>query len=188
MFVMDAITALMSRMSIRSYKAAPVKEDDLATILHAGQQAPSAGVIHFSVVQNSALIEEISEVGRQMMLNGSNEFHRQRASLEGYTPLYHAPVFIAISGPNGAVFNAANAALAAENIMVAATALGYGSCYLAGITPVFTGEEAKYRECIGVPKNYTYICGVIIGEVDNADAFSPSPRPEKNRENVNYVK
>lgn len=185
---MDAITALMSRMSIRSYKPEQVAEADLDAIIRAAQQAPSAGVVHFSVVQDHAIIEEISEAGRQMMLNGSNEFHRQRASLEGYTPLYHAPTYIAISGPEGAVFNAVNAALAAENIMIAATALGYGSCYLAGITPVFTGADAKYRELIGIPKNYTYICGVIIGKVDDVNAFSPNPRPEKNRTNVNFIK
>ena len=185
---MDAINALMSRISIRSYCSEQVCDEDLETILHAGQQAPSAGVIHFSIVQNHEIIEKISEAGRQMMLNGNNEFHRQRASQEGYTPLYHAPTFIAISGPEGAVFNAANAALAAENIMVAATALGYGSCYLAGITPLFIGPDSEYKSLVGIPQKYSYICGVIIGKTDDISAFSPNPRPEKNRSNVNFVK
>jgi len=184
----EVLNVIERRASVRSYKPEQVRDEDLAAILRAGQQAPIAGgSVHFSVVQNRELLEEISEAGRQEMLNGKNEFHRQRASLEGYTPLYHAPTLVVLSGPKGAPFNQVNAALAVENMMLAATDLGYGSCYLAGITPVFAGEDDTYRRKVGMPEGNVFACGLILGFTDDPKKFCPDIKPDRSG-NINYVK
>lgn len=182
---MDAIKAIESRLSIRSYKNIPVKPQDLAKIVKAGQIAPIAGVLHFSVITAPDVLNDISEAGRQAMLNGT-EFSKGRASLPGYTPLYHAPALIVISGPKGGNFNDVNAGLAAENIIIAATSLGYGSCYLYSINPLFV-QDGKYKSLVGMPDNYEFCCGIILGITDDVNAFSPVPRPTKKLDNVNYV-
>ena len=182
---MDVLKAIESRLSIRSYKDIPVKPEDLANIVKAGQIAPIAGALHFSVVTNRNVLDNISEAGRQAMLNGT-EFSKGRASLPGYTPLYHAPALVVISGPKGGNFNDVNAGLAAENIIIAATGLGYGSCYLYSISPLFK-EGDKYNTLVGIPNNYEFCCGIIFGITDDVNAFSPVPRPAKNLDNINYV-
>lgn len=183
---MDALMAIKERISIRSYKPEPVREEDIAAIISAAQQSPFAGGLHFSVITNKEIIEKMSETGRQMMLSG-NDFARGRASLEGYTPLYHAPALIIISGKENG--GGITSSLSAENIMIAATSLGYGSCYIASITPLFNGDsKAEYASLVGMPEGYSFNCGVVLGITDDPTAYSLNPRPERSYPNVNYVK
>lgn len=183
---MDALLAIENRMSIRSYKTRQVNGEYLQRIIWAGQTSAGSGNNHFSVVQNRELLDAISEDVRLDMLT-RNEFYRSQAELPGYTALYHAPTLIVVSSPELDKHKSANAALAAGNIMIAATALGYGSCYLGGIAPVMK-REGKYFDAVGIPKHYVFSCGVLVGITDDPAAFSPVPRPKKRTDNVTFVK
>jgi len=59
---MDAITAIMTRRSIRSYTDAPVSDEALDTALKAAMTAPSAGNCqpwHFVVIRDRAALDAI---------------------------------------------------------------------------------------------------------------------------------
>lgn len=180
---MDTLEAILKRKSVRSYKNEQISEAELKALVDAGMSGPGGGAVHLSVIQKGDLIQRINDITKNAMLNSGVEFSVQRASLPGYEPIYGAPTLILLSAPdpNGAV----NCACAAENMLIAATALGLGSCFLMSIRAAFGGENsaALLADC-GVPAGNVVCCGVIAGYQDG-DRFSSSNRKVRT---VNYVK
>ena len=138
---MTISNAIMQRKSIRSYTDQPVSDEDLATIIEAGRWAPNAGPYNISVIRNSDLLNRIDDLTSKAMLASGNDFLIERASLPGYRPLYGAPVLIILSGPSDAPYTQLNAATCAENMLLQATELGLGSCFLR--SPVFRTERGR---------------------------------------------
>ena len=182
---MDISDAIRNRKSIRAYLDKPVSEDDLAKIVEAGRWAPNAGEFQISVIRNSELRQRINDRARDAMVNSKIEFVRQRVSLPGYQPLYGAPVLILLSGPTEAPHSTANAALAAENMILEATGLGLGSCYVVSPSLALNGEENHdLVQKAGIPDGYTLQCGVIVGYAAAENKFSVGERAKKGSVNI----
>ncbi len=180
---MNALEAIKARKSIRKYKQNPVEADKIEQLSAAANNAPKAGTFHISVVENKDVLNLLNDAALTAMKNSGNDFLISRASLEGYQPLYGAPVLFIISAPKGAPYNQNNASCAAANMTIAATALGLGSCYV--ITPVL-GLQAK-PELVGkisIPEGLEPVCCVLAGYSDG-NAFE-TPKSAVN--NVNYCK
>jgi nitroreductase len=180
---MEALEAILKRKSVRSYKKEQVSVKDLEAILEAGKSGPGGGAYHLSVIQRPELLQKINDATKAVMLAGTG-FMKERASIPGYEPIYGAPTLILLSAgdPNGGT---PNTSCCAENMLVAATALGLGSCYLMSIRGAFTGEIGPEltKEC-GIPEGNTVLCAVILG-YEAGDAFkSAAPKVRT----VNYVK
>jgi nitroreductase len=180
---MNAQDAILARKSVRAYKAEQITGEELKALVDAGLSGPGGGAVHLSVIQKADIIQRINDVTKAGMLASGNDFAVSRASLPGYEPVYGAPLLLLLSAPdpNGAV----NCACAAENMLIAATALGLGSCFLMSIRGAFSGEPgpALLAEC-GIPEGNAICCGVIAGYPDG-DKFSSSNRKVRT---VNYVK
>jgi nitroreductase len=157
---MDAIRAIETRKSARDYTAKQVGEDLLEALVKAGSSAPKAGGFHISVITNSDTIKRIDDKTLSIMKNGTG-FMKERAELEGYRPLYGAPVLFLISSPD-VPFKETNAACAATAITIAATALGLASCYGVSATMAFKDDE-PLQKLVGIPDGFSPICGVLIG-------------------------
>ncbi len=183
---MDISKAIVNRKSVRAYENKPVPADVLKKIIEAGQWAPNAGPIQISVIQNAGLKQRINNRAKDAMLHSENEFVRRRASLPGYEPIYGAPVLVLLSAPADAPLGAANTALAAENMLLEATGLGLGSCFLMSPTRALNGDaNHDLAQKAGVPEGYTVHCAVIVGYAAAENKFSPVDRSK--RGTVNYV-
>jgi nitroreductase len=114
------------------------------------------------------------------MIHSDRTFLQQRASLPGYQPLYGAPVLILLSAPAKAPFSAANTALAAENMLLEATGLGLGSCYIVSPTMALNGENnhALAKEA-GIPDGNEVLCALVIGYPAAEDPFTMGERNMK---------
>jgi nitroreductase len=183
---MNTSEAIAKRKSIRAYENKPVHDDDLKKIIEAGQWAPNAGPFQISVIREPGLRKRINDRTLNSMVSSGNEFLKQRAALPGYQPIYGAPVLILLSAPADAPFSAVNTALAAENMLLEATGLGLGSCYLMSVTRALNGENNRdlSREA-GVPEAYGVQCAVIVGYAAAENKFSTGERSR--RGTVNYV-
>jgi nitroreductase len=180
---MNTLEAIRTRRSTRCYQQKPVEADKVEQLILAANNAPKAGTIHISAVENKEALKSLNSAAKEAMLNSGNEFLVGRASLDGYEPLYGAPLLFMISAPQGAPYNVANASCAAANITIAATDLGLGSCYV--ISPIL-GAKAKpeLTAQMGVPENFEIVCGVLVGYAAG-DAFAT---PKSTVDNVNYCK
>lgn len=179
---MDALEAILKRKSVRSYKKEQITDKELETILEAGKSGPGGGAYHMSVIQKPELLKKINDTTKIAMLNGGG-FMKERASLPGYEPVYGAPTLILLSAsdPNGI----ANTSCSAENMLIAATALGLGSCYLMSVRGAFNGDGGSglLKEC-GIPEGNTICCAVIAGYQEGEAFKSPAQKVRT----VNYVK
>ena len=143
------IEAMHKRRSVRSYEPKPIPRDVINTIIEAGNQAPSTmgmvkGVLRFQpwrfvVVEDpefkQKLLQTALPIWKKMtesMKETDPEIYEKAMKLYEAMPepkdmVYHgAPVILFIIGP---IRNAVSCALACENIMLDACALGLGSCY-----------------------------------------------------------
>ncbi len=183
---MDVSEAIMKRKSVRAYEDKPIPADVLARIVEAGQWAPNAGPFQISVIRSAALRQKINDRTLSAMKIGDNKFAQQRASLPGYQPIYGAPVLILLSAPADGPFSAVNAALAAENMLLAATGLGFGSCYLVSPTRALNGDSNKdLAKEAGVPEGYAVQCAVIVGVPAAENKFGLGERSK--RGTITYV-
>lgn len=184
--VVKMLKEIKQRISVRAYVDKPVPTDDVEKIVEAGRWAPNAGPFQISVIRNKELQQQINDRTHEAMLNSGIEFAVKRASLPGYQPLYGAPVLILISSPKDAPFGLTNTALAVENMLLQATGLGLGSCFLASPTRVLnTDDGLDLARAAGIPEGYTVCCGVVVGYAAPENKFSLGERKPKGT--VNYV-
>jgi nitroreductase len=183
---MNITEAISKRKSIRAYLDKVVPADDLEKIIEAGQWAPNAGLFQISVIRNAELRKRINDRTLDAMVYSGIEFLQQRAALSGYQPLYGAPVLILFSAPDNSPYGAVNAALAAENMLLEATGLGLGSCFLASPTLALNGEKNLdlAREA-GIPEGYGLKCALIIGYAAAENKFTAGERTRKG--SVGYI-
>jgi FMN reductase [NAD(P)H] len=183
---MNISEAIAKRKSVRAYLDKPLPTNVLRNIVEAGQWAPNAGPFQISVVRSAGLRQRINDRTLDAMVHSGSEFLRQRASLPGYQPIYGAPVLILLSAPANASFGALNTALSAENMLLEATELGLGSCYIITPTLMLNGENNRdlAREA-GIPDGYVVECAVIVGYAAPENKFTVSERTR--RGSVNYV-
>ena len=183
---MNMSEAISKRKSVRAYLDKPVLTDDLEKIVAAGRWAPNAGPFQISVVRNAELRQRINDRTHHAMVHSDNKFLQHRAALPGYQPLYGAPVIILLSGPPDAPYSAVNTALAAENMLLEATGMGLGSCYLKSPTRALNGRDGRdLAQAAGIPDGYRLECAVILGYAAAENKFALGKRTK--RGSVNYV-
>lgn len=168
-----AIENIMTRTSIRQFKAQPVEQDKVDILLKAAMAAPSALNLqpwHFIVINDKETI----------------------ALLSGKRPT-NAPLMIAVCGdtdktmlPDGSTklpdFWVEDVSAATENLLLAAHALGLGAVWT-GVYPAMdrTAEVANVLNC---PQNIVPLAVVRVGYPDE----SPEPKNKFKEENISYNK
>jgi nitroreductase len=178
--------AIVKRTSIRAYRDKPVPNGILEQIIEAGRWAPNAGPFQISVIRKKELRQKINDHTLDAMLRSGIEFLQQRASLPGYQPFYGAPVAILLCAPDNSPYAAVNTALAAQNMLLEATGLGLGSCFLVSPTLALNGEaNRELAGEAGIPEGYSLRCAVIVGYAAAENKFTVGERSPKG--SVSYI-
>ena len=141
----QVIEAIKNRRSTRVYEPKPVPKDIINTIIEAGNQAPFTSITRsqpwrFVVVQDLEFKQKLFQTAFPFWKNttdGLKEKHPEIYKMATclYDAMdepkdviyYNAPVIIFVIGPSTG--GAISCALACENMMIAATSFGLGSCY-----------------------------------------------------------
>ncbi len=140
---MDVFEAVQERKSIRAYQDTPVPREKLERILEAGRLAPSAANVepwHFIVVTDK---------------------EKRKALSKGVFAkfLAQAPLVIVVCGDKKASpdWYAIDAALALENMVLAAVSEGLGTCCVGSFT------EADVKKTLKVPENLEVLVMLAVG-------------------------
>lgn len=163
------LDAIFSRRSIRGYKPDAITEDQLQTLLSAGQAAPSANnkqPWHFTAVSNKALLARVSEGVRREMLKIAPPEKLPTYEDPNYSVFYHAPTVIFCSCPPLDLMKYAqtDTGMAIENMALAAYAMGLGSVILGMPRLAFTEAEAPdLRKALGFPDGYDFCLALAVG-------------------------
>ena len=137
---MDLFDAIAKRYSYRGeFTAVVVPRTDLHKIVQAGIQSPSAcnqQVASFVIVDDPSLLQKIADIVDKPFCRSAKAMIVCVADPR--------PVFADIS------FAAEDCAAAVENMLLAITALGYGSVWLDGVLRR-ENRAAKIGQLLGVP-------------------------------------
>ncbi len=173
---MNTLETIRVRKSVRTYLNRSVELGRILQIVEAGDMAPKTSQVFFNIVTQSEKIEKWSVVARQRMLTSGNAFLAQMAADPGYCPLFHAPLVIIMSvaksdNPITKSMGIANSACAAENMLLAATELGLGSCYL--VAPMLAFEDPEIRSMMQIREGLQPICAVALGYTEDTTPHAP---------------
>ena len=187
----DVMETILHRRAIRRFDTArQIEEDALRQILQAGLYAPSAGGRQgplFVVCQDAGVNARLGRIKRAnprpRMATATSYVSREQLSIADDPKLtnafYDAPTVITLFGPKNFLFAAEDCAVAAENMMLAADALGIGSCYIGQGWTAFAdpyGQETLRRW--NVRTDYYAVMQLLLGYPRAGDAH-PTPKPRK---------
>ena len=187
----EVMQTILHRRSIRRFATRQIEEDALQEILQAGLYAPSAGGrqgVLFAVCQDRAVNERLGKIKRAnshpRMATGGRYVSREQPSIADDPALtnafYDAPTVITLFAPKGFLFAVDDCAVAAENMMLAADALGIGSCYIGQGWPAFADPYGwQILQQWAIPGNYYAVMQLLLGYPRSGDAH-PTPKPRKN--------
>jgi nitroreductase len=182
MSVMDAI---YGRRSVRGYTAQPIERATILELLAAAVRAPTA--IHeepwaFAVIQDPALLKRLSDRAKPLFVEEAHRAHLDAAghSLDAFASpdfniFYNAGTLIVIYGKPMGPFVPADCWLAAENLMLAACAMGLGTCVIGSAVPVLNLSESKSD--LGIPMELTAVAPIILGLPSGETPSTPRKEP-----------
>jgi nitroreductase len=139
---MEALEAIRKRRSVREYTGEPIPRQDLETIVDAGRLAASGHNNQpwdFVVVTDRDMIEQLKVASEWMDKAGA---------------------IIAVVVDPASRWWQEDGSAAVENMLIAATALGYGSCWLQGYTML---REEEFKALLEIPGELRLLTLVPIG-------------------------
>ena len=143
---MDVLEAIKERRSIRNYEPKAVPEEKVTQILEAGRWAPSASNNQpwkFIVVRDEEVRNELARVATYGRF------------------LAQAPVAIAVViDPQASDHAAEDGATATQNMLLAAHALGLGTCWIGSYG---SGYEDRAKEVLGIPREKRELSLISLG-------------------------
>ncbi|MDO4564326.1 MAG: nitroreductase [Clostridia bacterium] len=163
----QTITDMLSRRSIRSYKPDPIPEELLNQILEAGTYAATGGGRQSPVmvlVTDKPLRDKLSKMNAAVMGKDVD-------------PFYGAPVVVSVLADPARNTYVEDGSLVIGNLMLAASTLNIGSCWIHRAKEMFESPEGKeLLNQWGIP-GYVGIGNCILGYV-NGEIPEAAPRKE----------
>ncbi len=147
------LEVIKKRCSVRRYQATPVPEEAIGQLLEAARWAPSAGNLQpwfFYVVRSQGVKECLAAAALEQRF------------------IAQAPVVIVVCAEperSGRVYGERgrrlycyqDTAAAVQNILLAATAMGLGTCWVGAF------HEDRVRECLAVPPHRVPVAIIPVG-------------------------
>ena len=178
----SALDVIFSRKSVRSYTDQPVSDEQVETMLRAAMSAPTGMNVQpwrFVVVRDQAVKDKLAGPRGGMIAQAPVVF-----VICGETTLMRKPQgqpdAEAVAVENGNWTQDCSAA--AENLLLAAEALGLGAVWTAAHP--YEARVNPIREALGLPENVTPLCVIPCGYPAGDD----QPKDKWKPENIHYDK
>ena len=166
---MEVFDALLNRRSVRRFKSELPAREELEKIAEAGLYAASGKglqTVKIVIVTNPELIATLREWNR--VIGGWDE---------GVDPFYGAPALLLVLADRASPNHVYDGALAMGNMMLAAHALGLGSCWINRARQAFDTDEGRaLLASLGVEGDLEGIGHCIVGYPDGP---APKAAPRK---------
>ena len=164
----EALKNIMSRRSVKAYKPEMPSQELIDQVVEAGTHAPTG------MNRQSPIIIEVTDKAVRDKLSKMN------ADVMGakIDPFYGAPVVLVVLADKSVGTYKYDGSLVMENLMLAANAVGLGSCWIHRAKEEFESKEGKeILESLGIEGDYEGIGHCVIGYV-NGEYPKTSPRRE----------
>ena len=172
---MTIFETILARRSVRRYKARRVDRTTVSILLEAAVHAPTA--IHqepwaFVIVQDKQLLQKLSGQAKPLFMAEAKEIGLEHAGhsfdifkAPDFNIFYNASTLILICGKTTAPSFEADCWLAAENLMLAACAMGLGTCVIGSALLALNTPETKVA--LNIPENFIAVAPIVVGYPDD---------------------
>lgn len=159
----EVINNIKSRRSCRAYKQTQISEKDLNEILECALCGPSGmntQGCHYIAVQNQEILKEFNIAVK----NAFKEKGEARGSDENYNFYYSAPTLIIAVAKKDYRYFFTDGSAGLENMFLAATSLGLGSCWINQLKDTCDHKEVRaVLDKCNIPSDFGVIGCVSIG-------------------------
>ena len=178
----DTLKTIYNRRAIRSYKNMGLENELIEQVIAAGRMAPSAmnkQPCRYYVLTNKEKIKLLSKEIQEYAVKELEHMHVKDVIKEAFRflnlsnivdtilkkdPIFHeAPVVVFITTPKNDTWGALDAGMCAQNMMLAAKALGLDTCPVGFAKMVM---NTKNYSILNIPEEEEVLLAVIIGYGD----------------------
>ena len=164
----ETLRTILERRSVKKYKPDPVAKDLIEQVVEAGTFAATGRNLQSPIiiaVTNKAVRDELSRINAEVM-GASGD------------PFYGAPCVLVVLADKSVSRNYIyDGSLVMGNLMLAATSLGLGSCWIHRAKETFELPEGKaLLKKLGIDGDFEGIGNCVIGY---ADGEIPTAKPRK---------
>ena len=174
---LSALDAIFTRRSVRAYTTQALDDATIRSLLDAAVQAPTA--MHaepwaFVIVQDQAMLERLSNRAKETWAKEAAHYRdlhpvddaaaktfAARLASPDFSVFYDARLLIVVCAKRLGPFVAADCWLAAENLMLAACAMGLGSCCIGSAVPALNRPDTKSE--LNMPDDIDAVAPIIVG-------------------------
>jgi nitroreductase len=162
------IEILCNRHSVRDYTPDNPDADTIQTLLDAAVRAPTAKHEEpwaFVVIQNRETLKALSEIAKPILyerLAKSGGQAANRFADPEFNIFHNAGTLIVICGKGPAPYVPADCWLAAENLMLTASALGLGTCVIGSAAETLNLPQVKDQ--LNITAEFQAIAPIIVGK------------------------
>ena len=166
---MNVLQAIRERRAVRDFKPDPVTAGMLHQLISAASWAPSAmneQPWHFTVITDRTVLDEISDRAKAWMLNNlpamvRSAHFRDILAEPTFHIFYNAPCLVVVSAISTGPWMIEDVSLAAQNLMLMATGLALGSCWI-GFAQGWL-NTAEGHEILDLPQKAVVVAPIIVG-------------------------
>lgn len=164
---MEAMQALLTRVSVKKFKPDPVAKELVEQIVKAGTYAATGRNLQAPIilaVTNKEIRDELSKTNAEILGADAD-------------PFYGAPVVLVVLAKKSVSTHVYDGSLVMGNLMLAAHSLGVGSCWIHRAKQTF--EMPKWQQwlsSLGIEEEYEGIGNCVLGYPDGE--FVTKPRKE----------
>ena len=169
------IENIITRRTIRRFRAEQISEEELQAVLDAGMYAPSAGGrqgVLFVVSQDKETNEKLGRIKKNnssvKMSTDTVYISKEQPSIADdptiVNAFYDAPTVVTLFVPKNFLYGPYDASAAAENMLLAAHSIGLGGCYIGSAWESFRdpfGQEVLKKWDIRT--DYYAVVHVLLG-------------------------
>ena len=171
----SVVETIEVRRSIRAYKDRPVEREKLQLLAECGVKAPSAmnrQEWEVRIVDSKAWIDDCTADYLKAVEGTGKADYMKNAP--GFKNIFrNAPAVIFVAAPEG-VFAGENVGCLAQNIMLAATELGLGTCFLGSVQMMFAEPAmAEYVKSLNFSEGYRLRYALAVGYPDESPEAKP---------------
>lgn len=164
------LEAIKTRRSFRKYKSTPVPQELIDQVIEAGTYAASGKSMQ------PWLVIQVTDEDTKQRIRRANALIMGKS--EDADPFYGAPVYLIVLSERANPNHVYDGTLMKGNMMLAAHAVGLGSCWINRAREEFEQPEWKaWLKEIGVEGDYEGIAHLALGYPDG-EPREPKPRKE----------
>ncbi len=164
----ETMKTIIERRSVKKYKPDPIKKEILDEIIKAGTYAATGKNRQAPIIlaiTNKQVRDELAKLNAKIM-----------GMEDTFDPFYGAPVVLVVLSKKDVDTHVYDGSLVMGNLMLAASSLGVGSCWIHRAREEFELPEGKkILQDLGIKDEYEGIGHCVLGYAD----VTPADKPRK---------